>query len=130
MLTIDRKYYNDCTVSRVTIEGSDFQCFMLELPWLENQQNISCIPEGEYQIFKRLSPSKGIVVMEYRDVPNRTDIQIHTGNYTRQILGCQLPGNGVKWLDADGIPDVTKSGDTFDKLMSLLPDECTVTIRS
>ena len=130
MLTIDRKYYEDCTVSRLTVEGFGFQCFILELPNLDNQQDISCIPEGTYTIFKRLSPSKNMEVMQYRDVPNRSYVQIHPGNYTRQILGCQLPGSGVRWLDEDGIPDVTSSGDTFGKLMDLLPDECTVTIKS
>ena len=128
MLTIDRKYYDDCTVSRVTY--GDFQCFMLELPWLDNQQDVSCIPEGVHTIFKRMSPSRKIEVMEYRDIPNRSNVQIHPGNYTRQILGCQLPGDGVKWLDDDGIPDVTRSGDTFDALMELLPDECSVLIKS
>lgn len=130
MLTIDRKYFDDCTISRVTIVDSDFQCFFLELPWLENQQNISCIPEGTYQVFKRYSPSKNEEVIQYIGVPNRTYIQIHKGNFTSQILGCQLPGDGVKWINTDSIPDVTNSESTFNELMSLLPDEFTVIIRS
>lgn len=130
MLTIDRKYYEDCTISRVTVEGYDFQCFFLELPDLNNQQYISCIPEGQYEAFKRFSPSKQKEVIQYEDVPNRTYIQIHEGNFTSQILGCQLPGDGVKWLNADGIPDVTNSGDTMGELMSMLPDRFTVTIKS
>ena len=128
MLTIDRKYYDDCTVSRVTVFG--FQCFFLELPWRENEKNVSCIPEGTYTAFKRLSPSKNMEVIQYKDVPNRSYIQIHLGNFTSQILGCQLPGDGVKWINDDGVPDVTCSESTFNKLMELLPDEFTVTIKS
>ena len=25
-------------------------CFTIELPWLHNQHNISCIPEGRYEL--------------------------------------------------------------------------------
>ncbi len=127
-LIIDRKYYDDCTISRVTF--SDFQCWFLELPWLDNAPNISCIPEGQYVVRKRLSPGKGVIVPQYIGVPDRSFIQIHVGNYTRQILGCQLPGDGIKWVDGDTIPDVTNSSATFKKLMSLLPDEFDVVISS
>ena len=130
MLNIHRWYQEDCTVSRLTIEGHDFQCWLLELPDLENQKNISCIPEGTYTAFKRVSPSRGKEVIQYRDVPNRTYIQIHPGNFTRQIQGCQLPGSSLAWIDGDVVPDVTNSEATFEKLMSLVPDEFSITIHS
>jgi hypothetical protein len=63
------------------------------------------------------------MVIEYQDVPNRTYIQIHEGNFTRQLLGCQAVGNGIKWLDADSILDVTNSGKTFTRLMKALPNK-------
>jgi hypothetical protein len=95
---------------------------MLELPDRSNQKNISCIPKGVYQAKKRISPSKGYEVVEYIDVPNRSYIQMHYGNYTRQLLGCQLPGIDFVDLDGDGIPDITNSRDTLKKLLSLLPE--------
>lgn len=119
-LIVNRKYYSDCTVSRVSIENMDFQCFFLELPDFDNQKNISCIPEGEYLLELYNSPSRGCLVPQYVDVPNRTYIQIHAGNFTRQIKGCQLIGDGVKWIDCDGVPDVTNSESTFKKLMPIL----------
>lgn len=127
-LLINRKKYDDCTVSRVRF--GTFQCWFLELPDLDNAPNVSCIPDGNYTAQKRISPSKGYEVMEYLDVPGRTYIQIHPGNYTRQILGCQLPGDGVKDIDGDTIPDVTNSEAVFEKLMSLLPHRVEVEITS
>lgn len=127
MLTIKRWYMNDCTIGRLTLSGSAFQCFTLELPWLENQRGISCVPRGKYKAFKRMSPKNGSVI-EFANVPQRTNIQIHRGNYTRQIEGCVLVGDAVRFLDADSIPDVANSGATMDKLLALLPNEFEVEI--
>lgn len=110
------------------LEIGGFECFTLELPWLENQQNISCIPEGNYLYKKRLSPPKNITVIELIDVENRSYIQIHPGNYTRQIQGCILPGMGLKDIDKDGIFDVTNSTDAFNKIMDLAPDNGNIRI--
>ena len=100
----------------------NFECFTLELPWLENLKNISCIPEGNYIYKKRLSPSKNITVIELIGVENRSYIQIHPGNYTRQIQGCILPGLGLKDIDNDGIFDVMNSTSAFNEIMVLAPD--------
>jgi len=110
---------DDCTLSVLMFK--DFMCKVLELPDLDNQRNISCIPEGLYKAKKRISPSKGYEVIEYIDVPNRTYIQLHYGNYTRQILGCQLPGEDFIDLDGDSIPDITNTKATLDELLSMLP---------
>ena len=128
MLDINRKYYDDCTVSRVTGFGLHFM--MLELPNKDNKPNVSCIPEGKYVAKKRVSPSRGKTVFEYQDVPNRTYVQIHSGNFTRQIKGCQLPGDGIKDIDKDGILDVTNSDSIMQKLLDATPDEIEVNIHS
>ncbi len=125
MLNIKRWYHKDCTLGRLSVGG--FQCFTLELPWLENQRGVSCIPRGTYKAFKRNSPKNGLVV-EFRNVPDRSNIQIHSGNYTRQIEGCVLVGSSIAFLDGDSIPDVANSKATLDKLLALLPDEFEVTI--
>ena len=124
-MKISRFYHHDCTLGRLSIDG--FQCFTLELPDLDNQRNISCIPAGTYKARKYQSPSKGLCFL-LEDVPNRTYIEIHAGNYTRQIQGCILVGDGIKFLDGDLIPDVTNSGATLKKLLSLLPDEIEITL--
>ena len=128
VLDINRKYYKDCTISRVT--GFGMQFMMLELPWLDNKPNISCIPEGLHDVKKRMSPSKGYEVIEYVNIKGRTYIQIHIGNFTSQILGCQLTGDGVKDVNGDGILDVTNSEKVFNELMSKTPDKFTVRVRS
>jgi len=120
MITIKRWYHKDCTLGR--LQFGNFQCFTLELPDLGNAPNVSCIPAGTYKAFKRHSPKNGLVV-ELKNVPNRSFIQIHRGNYTRQIEGCIVVGSSIAFLDNDQVPDVTNSGVTMDKLLALLPDE-------
>lgn len=100
----------------------DFRFFTLELPWLDNAQNISCITPGKYKWFKRFSPGKKYEVIELIDVTGRSFIQIHLGNYTDQILGCILPGMGLKDIDDDGVFDVTNSEKAFNKIMSMTSD--------
>lgn len=97
---------------------NNLRFFTLELPWLDNQKNISCIPTGEYNYIKRVSPGKGYEVIELVDVPDRAYIQIHLGNYTRQIEGCILPGTGLKDIDRDGVIDVTNSEEAFNQIMN------------
>jgi len=116
----------DCTLGR--LDYGAFHCFTLELPWLNNQNNVSCIPPGLYRATKYLSPTKGLVLLLH-DVPGREYIEIHAGNYTRQILGCVLVGDGIKYLDKDDIPDVTNSRMTLERLLAVAPEEITIEIK-
>ena len=76
-----------------------FQCYTGELPWRENERNISCIPPGEYEVRIRISPKYG-QVYHIKDVPNRSFILIHSGNwcgdtskgYRTHVNGCILLG--------------------------------------
>ena len=84
---------------------SDFNCRTLELPWRHNQQQISCIPPGEYKVEMRLSNKYGRVYW-VREVPNRTYILIHSGNYAgdkskgfkSHVMGCILLGKKSGFL--------------------------------
>lgn len=126
-IIINRAYFDDCTIGRGCFNGFNFAS--LELPDLNNQLNISCIPQGIYKAKKRMSPGKKYEVIEFVDVPNRTYIQAHYGNYTRQLLGCQLYGDGLKYLDGDDIIDITNSEKTIKKLLSMLPDKFEIEIK-
>lgn len=126
MIIIKRWYHNDCTIGRLTLPDG-FQCFTLELPWKENERGVSCIPKGKYKAFKRNSPKNGLVV-EFENVPQRSNIQIHAGNYTSQIEGCILVGASVAFLNTDSIPDVANSKDTLAKLLAKLPEKFEVEI--
>jgi hypothetical protein len=119
-VTLHRIYQNDCTVG--VLNFGEHRCFTLELPNNNNQQNISCIPEGQYNCVKIKSPSLGHCI-EVQGVPNRTFIRIHKGNYTRQIQGCILVGEALKDINADFVIDVANSKAAFDKLMKETPEE-------
>lgn len=113
-LTLETVSYNDCTIGR--LRGNGVNCFTLELPWINNHKNISCIPAGVYKFKYRVSPSLG-GVLHLIDVDDRTWIYIHSGNYTRRIKGCILIGDSIRYLDGDTIPDVTNSRITLDNLL-------------
>lgn len=115
-MKIERWYRPSCSLGILTIDG--FKCFTLELPDLDNQKNISCIPPGEYAYYRRESPHNGHV-LELRDVPNRDYIQIHAGNFTRQTQGCILVGDSPKFIDNDSIPDISNSKKTLEKLLTM-----------
>lgn len=114
VVVIDTWPQHDCTIGRLSFDG--FKCFTLELPWRENARGVSCIPGGEYIARKRRSPSNGDV-LEFEGVPNRSYIQLHAGNYTRQVRGCILVGDSVRYIDDDSVPDVTNSKKTLKKLL-------------
>lgn len=118
-IRLDTWLHDDCTLGRLSFNG--FQCFTLELPWRDNQKSISAISGGLYKCELYQSPKHGLVIL-IKDVSGRTMIEIHSGNYTRQILGCILVGDGIKYLDADSIPDVTNSRNTLNKLLDLVRD--------
>ncbi len=77
----------------------EYNCQTLELPWRDNESNISCIPAGEYKVEIRISPKYGQVYWVTK-VPNRTFILIHSGNwagdrskgYKTHVNGCILLG--------------------------------------
>ena len=125
-IKIERHYYEDCTIGRLWC--GDFQCFTLELPLLNNATDISCIyPAGGYNGQKHFSPNNGDCIA-INNVMDRTNIQIHSGNYTSQIRGCILVGDSIKFLNDDTIPDVTNSKNTLKKLLSVLDNEFTIEI--
>ena len=57
-----------------------FSCMTLELPWRDNQKNISCIPAGRY-ITKLIYSQKFKDVYWLREVEDRTGILIHAGTW-------------------------------------------------
>jgi hypothetical protein len=82
-------------------------CFTIEIPWLRNQRNISCIPEGRYELKKRFVQKFGLHLLVV-DVPDRSWILIHPANDAKaQLKGCIAPvtnliasGNIVQRLKA------------------------------
>lgn len=118
IMTIHRIYQQDCTVGVMNFDS--FRCFTLELPKDGNQPNISCIPEGTYNCRKITSPTLGECI-DILEVPGRSYIRIHKGNYTSQIKGCILVGEALKDINGDLIIDVANSAVAFDKMMKATP---------
>lgn len=104
-----------------------YECVGLELPWRENKTYISCIPDGTYKAIKHNSPTFGNSFW-LQDVPNRSEILIHFGNYNHNTLGCLLPGQKRTDINKDGLMDVTNSKDTMNELYDILPNEFKVEI--
>ena len=104
-----------------------FEFKVLELPWLNNQRRISCIPKGLYDVEKFNSPTFGNVFL-YQEVQGRDMIEMHPGNFVTDILGCQLPGEGFTDINRDGLLDVTSSRKTLGILWDLMEDEFKIEI--
>lgn len=100
-----------------------FECKTLELAWKNNERRVSCIPAKKY--FAQLrkaenSPSRNYDHVIFKDVPNRSFILIHSGNYHFHILGCVLVGKTHVDMNKDGLLDVSSSRKTMSELMDVL----------
>ena len=84
-----RSYLPDRTVGQLTVGAMAF-C-SVERPWIDNQPNISCIPEGTYLV----EPDDTGKHRWYSicNVPERTFIEIHTANKPSQLAGCIALGH-------------------------------------
>lgn len=130
-LTLRRQKVTDvCTLGRLYAADGAELCVTLEEPWRDENKdglgdkNVSRIPAGTYPAFRRLSPARGYEVFELKDVPGRSNVQIHKGNTVADTLGCILVGTA--WAENA----ITGSKRAFDKLMAELydVDECTLTV--
>lgn len=63
----------------------------MERPWVNNEQNVSCIPAGRYRCRRIRSPRFGNTY-EVCEVPNRTHVLFHSGNTIEDTQGCILVG--------------------------------------
>ena len=105
-----------------------FKCKTLELPWLNNATQKSCIPTGTYKVVPRTS-AKFKKHFHVLDVQGRSYILIHAGNYFTDILGCILVGDSHKDVNNDGFRDVLNSKNTLNKLLALAPNGFELTIK-
>jgi hypothetical protein len=66
-------------------------CHTIELPWLHNEQNASCIPEGHYHL-NRCFSKKFDWHLNLSAVKGRNLISIHTANDAmKELRGCIAP---------------------------------------
>jgi len=89
-LVLERTCYPGGT-NGVLYLNSSIQCYTIELPWLNNKPQHSCIPEGRYRLKKRYS-IKHKVHLELEGVRGRSLILIHPANNAlKELKGCIAP---------------------------------------
>lgn len=123
------RFYQNNKVTLGCLTGLYTPLFTCELPWNNNEPNVSCIPSGTYKLILWESPKFG-KCLKVLDVPNRGDILFHTGNSAREFVdtnfckweqdthGCILVGLNCR---NDGI--VQNSRDAFNMLMKSITED-------
>ena len=89
-LELIRTYYPAGTNGKIQYQDR-LMMYSIELPWKENLAQVSCIPEGRYELVKRWSPkfNRHLQVM---NVPQRENILIHPANDAmHELKGCIAP---------------------------------------
>lgn len=101
--------------------GGFFNFVTLELPNRHNKRNISNIPTGGYkcEVIKRPNRKKEHAIL-IKNVPGRSAILIHKGNFFTDIKGCVLVGTHFDYVNNDTVIDVLNSTIT----MKLLIEHC------
>ena len=122
-MIILRKRNKEYTSGAVYHNGKRI-AYSLELPWFENQKNISCIPDGKYKYkvakYTPQNPEKlPYKAIKILNVPNRTGIWCHVGNWLKDTTGCILFGVEKTKNKAE----VTRSKEALDLILSLIPDK-------
>lgn len=111
MLLLKRIFQNDkYTIGKLYI-GDTYLCDTLEPPVNVNHPRI---PNGKYSISYQPSKKFGKNMPFLLNVPGRTGIMIHTGNYPRETQGCILVGRNLT------TGSVSKSKITFENIDSII----------
>lgn len=121
MITIERTYLPKCTTGKgvATLNGQTYHFNTIELPWKGNERRVSCIPEGVYKAKSHNSPKFGKTFW-LQNVEGRSEILMHVGNFTSDLLGCIAPGTAHRDINGDGIMDVISSRVAMNQLLKML----------
>jgi hypothetical protein len=60
----------------------------IELPWLDNEAQKSCVPPERFVFALRYSAKHGYAVPGALAVPGRSNIEVHIDNVVQTLLGC------------------------------------------
>jgi hypothetical protein len=106
------------TTGHLFVDGAPF-CVTLERPAARFGDPQPCIPAGEYRVTLYQSPHFGRLMPLLEDVPGRSGIEIHWGNFVRDFEGCIGVG-GTRGELPDGSPTIWNSRAAFDRLFDQL----------
>jgi hypothetical protein len=102
-------------------------CLTCELPWLDNQPGVSCIPPGVYHCIRHISAKFPLGnTWEITNVLGRTGILIHNANDIAQLEGCICVGSSLGKVS--GLPAVLNSVATLAQLNDELLEGFDITI--
>lgn len=96
--------------------------YNIELPYRDNRINISCIPSGIYTFQKRLRADKTQTI-EILNVPNRSNVLAHPGNFIKDTHGCILPNLNYSYTKETKTPYGISSRVQVKQLLTALPDK-------
>ncbi len=125
ILELKREYRDNYTKGVLSTPFGDIHT--LELKWDDNKRSKSCIPEGTYAVIKSQfwgGRNKGKPAFRFKNVPNRSGILFHIGNFLPEIQGCILVGMKFN----NNAPSVLQSTIAFEMMWEYLPDEFQVRI--
>ena len=107
-------YHPEATLGKLVIMDPVF--YVAERPWRGNKKNVSCVPAGEY-ICNRYKSRKFGETFMLQDVPGRTYILFHAGNYPeKDSKGCLLIGEKIM----EGKPAVSSSKKALKRFYKIL----------
>lgn len=119
---------NQGQIGELTLSNG-FKCYVGEMNWKDNAHDISCIPSGTYPVKMAFSNHFQKNLYHIQDVPNRSDVMIHNGNWMGQVsqgfkssvLGCLILGLERGWLE--GQLAVLSSNPALSQFMASLNGE-------
>lgn len=120
-LAIIRNYHPQGTNGTLLVNG-EMLCYTIELPWLNNRPQYSCIPEGKYTVSRRWNAKWGLHLI-VNQVPGRSYILLHPANDAlKELKGCVAP---VTRLTGPGKGSASRSafGKLVKKISALPPGE-------
>ncbi len=81
-------------------ESGEVFCHSLELPWKNNEPNISCLPLGDYVCKVTYSPAfKKDLYLILEPFPHRDGFRIHAANRLTELRGCVAFGEKITQVD-------------------------------
>jgi len=107
------------SLSFVQDNGHVFLCKTLEIPWMNNHSDTSCIPAGTYNCRFTKSArftthaAHDMFTYEVTNIPGRSAIRIHSANFFSDLLDCIALEGALQDINGDGEQDVINSRNTI-----------------
>lgn len=114
VFNLHRSYFKEGTNGALFVSDR-FLCHTIELPWRGNRPNVSCVPEGTYELVPRFSKKFNNHLI-LKNVAGRSLILLHPANDAqKELRGCIAP---VTYLGGTGKGIYSKQA--LDKILSLV----------